>query len=351
MASTRTSPRTPSRTSGKGVTPTQREPVHKCTWDSYNIKLFPQLVIAEMGDGNRQLCSLSMSGYKKLANKFLDRTGLLHSSKQIKNKYDNLKKDWITWKKLQDSSQGFTGIGYDHTLGLFTAPDHWWAKMQVMNHRCAKFKTKPLKHLDLIEKVFAGVTATRKHVWTPSEIRNTDAISDNVTTSDNNMGPLSGSTPPRDVPDRVGENVMDCSLFDDAPPHSTTDGSANAKRRKRAAPGTVASSMDNLVEAVSEKNRELKITQYIVTGNGENTVGDYLARLMTVPGLQGGRPLFLFACSLMDSPNNCDLIMGLPLDNIVNWLKEKRVITHQPVMVEWSPGVRLFGQDGVVDMN
>ncbi|KAI7995869.1 L10-interacting MYB domain-containing protein [Camellia lanceoleosa] len=351
MASTRTSPRTPSKTKGTGVAPTQQQPVHKCTWDQEKTKLFLQLVIAKIGDGNRQLCSMSMSGYKKLAKKFHDKTGLLHSATQMKNKYDNLKKDWIAWKKLQDSSQGFTGIGYDHTSGLFTAPDHWWAKMEAMNHRCAKFKTKPLEHMDLMERVYAGASATGKHAWTPSEICETDVTGDNAATPDSGMAPLSGGTPPHGVPDRVGENVMDCSLFDDAPPHSTADGSANAKRRKRAAPSTVASSMDNLVEAVSKQNRELKITQYVVTGKGENTVGDCLARLMTVPGLQGGGPLFSFACSLMDSPDNRDLIMGLPLDYVVNWLKEKRAITHQPVVVERSRGVRLFGQDGVVDMD
>ncbi|CAL5378420.1 unnamed protein product [Camellia sinensis] len=101
------------------------------------------------------------------------------------------------------------------------------------------------------------------------------------------MGPLSGGTPPHDVPDRVGKNVVDCSLFDDAPPHSITDGSANAKRRKRVALGTVPSSMDNLVEAVSKQNRELKTTQYVVIGKSKNTVGDCLTRLVTVLGLQG----------------------------------------------------------------
>ncbi|GMP70057.1 hypothetical protein CsSME_00029083 [Camellia sinensis var. sinensis] len=169
------------------------------------------------------------------------------------------------------------------------------------------FKTKPLEHMDLMERVYAGAAATGKHAG---------------------MGPLSSGMPPHGMPDRVSENVMDCLLFDDAPLHSTADGSANGKCRKQAAPGTVASSMDNLVDAVN-----------------------YLARLMTVPGLQGGGPLFSFACSLMDSPDNCDLIMGLPLDYIVNWLKEKRVITHQPVVVEWSRGARLFGQDGVIDMD
>lgn len=100
--------------------------------------------------------------------------------------------------------------------------------------------------------MFAGAAATGKHTWTPTEIRDVDGTGDNVATPDSSMGPLSGGTPPRDVPDHVGENVVDCSLFDDAPPHSTEDGSANAKRRKPVAPGTVASNMDNLVEAVSK---------------------------------------------------------------------------------------------------
>lgn len=149
-----------------------------------------------------------------------------------------------------------------------------------------------------MERVYAGAIATGKHARMPSKIRDTDAIGDNAATLDSGMGPLSGGTPPHGVPDRVDENVMDCSLFDDAPPHSTADGSANGKRRKRAAPGTVASSTDNLVDAVSKQNRELQITQYVITRKGENTAGDCLARLMTVPGLQGGGPLFSFACSL-----------------------------------------------------
>ncbi|XP_028101559.1 uncharacterized protein LOC114300878 isoform X2 [Camellia sinensis] len=222
--------------------------------------------------------------------------------------------------------------------------------MQTMNHRFVKFKTKPLERLDLIERVFANAAATGKHAWTPTEIRDVDGTGDNVVTPDSNMGPLSGGRPPRDMPDRIGKNVVDCSLFNNVHPHSTTDGSANTKRCKRVGPGTVASNMDNLVEAVSKQKRELKITQYVVTGNGENTVGDCLARLMTVPGLQGGGLPFSFACSLMDSPDNCDLLMGLPLDYIVNWLKEKCVITHQPI-VERSHGIRLFRQDGAVNMD
>ncbi|KAI8016254.1 hypothetical protein LOK49_LG05G03872 [Camellia lanceoleosa] len=59
-----------------------------------------------------------MSGYKNVANKFLDKTSLLHSAKQMKNKYDNLKKDWVAWKKLEKARQGLTGLGYNQETGL-----------------------------------------------------------------------------------------------------------------------------------------------------------------------------------------------------------------------------------------
>ncbi|GMP72189.1 hypothetical protein CsSME_00030301 [Camellia sinensis var. sinensis] len=153
-----------------------------------------------------------------------------------------------------------------------------------MNNRCAKFNTKPLEHLDLMERVYSGVAATGKHAWIPTEVRD-DAVAVTNANEDSGMGPLSAGTPPQPGHDTIGENVVDSFLFDDAPPKSVVDGSANAKRRKRPAPGTVASSMDNLVEAVSKQSRELKITQYVVTRKSDNTVGDCLARLMSTPGL------------------------------------------------------------------
>ncbi|KAL7245220.1 hypothetical protein ACSBR2_000524 [Camellia fascicularis] len=109
--------------------------------------------------------------------------------------------------------------------------------------------------------------------------------------------------------------------------------------------------MDNLVEAVSKQSQELKITQYFVIGKGENTMGNCLTRLMNTLRLEPSDQLFLFACSIMDSPDNHDLMMDLPLDYIVAWLKEKRACTPQNVGKERQRDVHLFGSDGVVDMD
>ncbi|CAL5422436.1 unnamed protein product [Camellia sinensis] len=232
----------------------------------------------------------------------------------MKNRFDNLKKDWVTWKKLENASHGLTGLG--------------------MNNRCAKFRSKPLEHVDLMERVYSGAAVTGKHAWTLTEVRNDAAAATNA--------------PGHDT---VGENVVDNSLFEDAPPQSAVDGSANPKWRKRATLGTVASSMDNLVEVVSKQSRELKITQYVVTVKGDNTVGDCLARLMSTPGLELGGKLFSFACGIMDSPDNRDIIMALPQNYIVNWLTEKRACTPANVGRDCEGGRRLFESGGAVDLD
>ncbi|KAI8013764.1 hypothetical protein LOK49_LG05G00157 [Camellia lanceoleosa] len=187
-----------------------------------------------------------------------------------------------------------------------------------MNNQCAKFKTKPLEHVDLMERVYSGAAATGKHAWTPTKVQDDAAAATNAMDVDSGMGPLSAGTSPHPGHDTVAENVVDSSLFEDAPPQSAVDGSANPKRHKRSTPGIVARSMDNLVEVVSKQSRELKITQYVVTGKGDNTVGDCLARLMSTPGLETSGQLFSFACGIMDSPDNRDIIMALLQNCIVN---------------------------------
>ncbi|KAI8015249.1 putative alpha,alpha-trehalose-phosphate synthase [UDP-forming] 7 [Camellia lanceoleosa] len=225
-------------------------------------------------------------------------------------------------------------------------------KWKVMNNRCAKFKSKLLEHVDLMEWVYSGATVTRKHAWTPIEVCDDAAVAaTNAMDVDSGMGPLSAGTPLQPGHDTVGDNVVDSSLFEDAPPQSAVDGSANPKRHKRVVPGTVASNMDNLVEVVSKQSRELKITQYVVTGKCDNIVGDCLARLMSTPGLEPGGKLFSFTCGIMDSPNNWDIIMALSQNYIVNWLTEKRACTPANVGRDHEGGTRLFESGGVVDLD
>ncbi|GMP22394.1 hypothetical protein CsSME_00000444 [Camellia sinensis var. sinensis] len=86
-----------------------------------------------------------------------------------------------------------------------------------MNNRCAKFKSEPLEHVDLMERVYSSAATTGKHVWTLTEVRDNDAAATNAN-EDSGTGPLSAGTPPQPSHDTVGDNMVDSSLFDDAPP-------------------------------------------------------------------------------------------------------------------------------------
>lgn len=67
--------------------------------------------------------------------------------------------------------------------------------LSQMNNQCTKFKTKPLEHLELMERVYFGLAATGKHAWTPTELRDDDATA-TIAIEDSGMGPFSAGTPP-----------------------------------------------------------------------------------------------------------------------------------------------------------
>ncbi|GFY88816.1 hypothetical protein Acr_06g0007560 [Actinidia rufa] len=95
-------------------------------------------------------------------------TKRIHDWKQMKNKYETLKKDWGSWMQLKDPCNGCTGLGYDQLQGIFTAPDH-----------CK----------------FLVVTATGRSQWTPGEdlpsttlIDESNGSSDEVPTDEFGVG-------------------------------------------------------------------------------------------------------------------------------------------------------------------
>ncbi|KAI8025178.1 L10-interacting MYB domain-containing protein [Camellia lanceoleosa] len=116
--------------------------------------------------------SINPNGYRSLAKTYEATTGLMHTIKQLKNRYNQLKAEWRAWSKLMDSRKGPTGIGFDQETGLINASDEWWARMEKVDKECCKFRTKRLDHEELMHCVFMGVAATGKNAWTPGETRN-----------------------------------------------------------------------------------------------------------------------------------------------------------------------------------
>ncbi|XP_020592742.1 L10-interacting MYB domain-containing protein-like [Phalaenopsis equestris] len=92
-----------------------------------------------------------------------DSKGREYDRLQMKNKWDQLKKDWKFWKDLK---RGSTGLCWDPIKRTIDVSKEWWCPQQK------KYKTCGIEP-DLEEKLdimFGGVVAIEKYACTPSEM-------------------------------------------------------------------------------------------------------------------------------------------------------------------------------------
>ncbi|GMP60753.1 hypothetical protein CsSME_00023488 [Camellia sinensis var. sinensis] len=120
---------------------------------------------------------------------------------------------WVGWcDKFRSTRLGTNQPHNDVDLGLradvtridqslrqhysWQQTDHLPVPLQSleMNNQCAKFKSKPLENVDLMERVYSGAAAIGKHTWTPTKVRDAAAAATNAN-EDNGMGPLGAGTP------------------------------------------------------------------------------------------------------------------------------------------------------------
>ncbi|XP_020571505.1 uncharacterized protein LOC110018511 [Phalaenopsis equestris] len=87
---------------------------------------------------------------------------------KLKNKWDQLKKDWKLWKELK---RGSTGLGWDPVKRTIDAPEEWWAEKLAVVPVAKKFKFNGIEPAleEKLDGMFTGVVATGTHFSTPNE--------------------------------------------------------------------------------------------------------------------------------------------------------------------------------------
>ena len=100
----------------------------KACWTREMLHAFCDICIKAIEQGMRPNTHFDKTGWKYVMNCFKDQTGHALTKAQLKNKWDEIKKDWRIWKRLISE----TGVGWSAELGTISAPDEWWkAKSQV----------------------------------------------------------------------------------------------------------------------------------------------------------------------------------------------------------------------------
>ncbi|XP_057811273.1 L10-interacting MYB domain-containing protein-like [Salvia miltiorrhiza] len=136
-------------------------------WNDYLNRIFIQLCVEEIGKGNRPNSHFNVNGWNNIVRKFNEITGKNLVYKQIRNHWDAMKKEWLSFKKLMHSE---TVIGWNPLKNSLDASEEWWSRKIRENVDFKKFKNKDLSLVWFeYDKLFSDVAATGERARAPSQ--------------------------------------------------------------------------------------------------------------------------------------------------------------------------------------
>jgi hypothetical protein len=90
----------------------------KAVWDNANVKHFIDICKEKISAGNRPNGCFTRTGWKNLEDKLFARTGLKLVKSRLKNKLDNMRKDYTVFIELKNAA---TGLGWMMQIKLLLA--------------------------------------------------------------------------------------------------------------------------------------------------------------------------------------------------------------------------------------
>ncbi|CAL5076568.1 unnamed protein product [Urochloa decumbens] len=133
-------------------------------WCDENTRIVCELFAHEVQKGNRATTHLNKTGYQNMIKRFQDRTGLLYTRRQFKNRWDKLKNDYGIWKELGKE----TGLGWDESGKNIVMTDKWWKDTSKKIKGCTKFKNRGIQNEDELEIMFEDLRNTGDDHWCAS---------------------------------------------------------------------------------------------------------------------------------------------------------------------------------------
>eukprot|EP00267_Zea_mays_P053588 XP_020406733.1 L10-interacting MYB domain-containing protein-like [Zea mays] len=155
----------------------------KAVWDNATLKHLIDICKEEILAGDRPQGCFTRNGWKNLEEKFFARSGTKLVKTQLKNKLDNMKKDYTQFMELKNAA---TRLGWDEANKTVACDNAWWAEhLQRCNNsgrgvKCnhVRFRKHGPKHLDDLHFLFDKVHVTGANASYPREISSDESSSD-----------------------------------------------------------------------------------------------------------------------------------------------------------------------------
>ncbi|XP_028804661.1 L10-interacting MYB domain-containing protein-like [Neltuma alba] len=116
----------------------------KVSWDSYTTKILIDVCVEQIVHKERQGTSFTRPGWNKITKNFQKRSGKMYDRKQLKNRFDILRKDWKLWEKLMSG------------------------RLALVDPNFEKFRHQGLMFASDLMKIFKDVVASGDFMYAPS---------------------------------------------------------------------------------------------------------------------------------------------------------------------------------------
>nr|TKV94554.1 hypothetical protein SEVIR_9G303033v2 [Setaria viridis] len=125
----------------------------KANWSAENTSIFCELCVEQMRLGNSPGGKINARGYKEIARKFNERTGLNHAPKQFRNRWTTCKKLYEFYKFVMSQS----GLGRKAN-GAILASDEWWEEnLKFFSSECQLFSRYMPDYVDDLQEMYQKV--------------------------------------------------------------------------------------------------------------------------------------------------------------------------------------------------
>ncbi|GLT87390.1 hypothetical protein SLE2022_054760 [Rubroshorea leprosula] len=137
----------------------------KAVSDAFTTKIFCEICVEEVIAGNRPNSTFNRLGWTNVEKKFNERTNKHYLYKQLRNRWDALKSDWVLWNQLLKRE---TGLGWNHEKGTIDATPQRWAELKAENKEYGKFEHHGLENTVELQQMFDKIIVTGETAWTPA---------------------------------------------------------------------------------------------------------------------------------------------------------------------------------------
>uniref|UniRef100_A0A6V7QYE8 Myb/SANT-like domain-containing protein n=1 Tax=Ananas comosus var. bracteatus TaxID=296719 RepID=A0A6V7QYE8_ANACO len=137
----------------------------KATWDAVSTRVFCDICVEEVIAGNRPNTHFNKTGWVNVVGKFQERAKRNYDYKQLKNKWDSLKRDWVLWKLLVRNEKR---VEWDYERGTIDANMEWCDEKLKVFPDAAKFRGGDLENMKQLDIMFSNALPSGETTMTPA---------------------------------------------------------------------------------------------------------------------------------------------------------------------------------------